>query len=225
MSEVNIARRFAPGATTSEIIELPQVLSGSGVLMRPGEMLKPVHKVLPLAVSMIRRMTPWASVTMAPRLYLRGFCAALSTEKTSHDPLNLIEHKEEIWEAALGVAVPSFNSIFLSTACGPFTLLQTVTHECWHMIEAKLAPWMIELIDDQIEATVASSYWDPQYYHLPHEVRARAFEAWCNRLLAGLPAPSFVREIDAAETIDEIFWSAWSGQLAQELQSERQEAA
>ena len=174
---------------------------------------------------MIRRMTPWASITLAPRLYLRGFCAALSAEKTSHDPLNLIEHKEETWEAALGVAVPSFNSIFLSTARGPLTLLQTVTHECWHMIEAKLAPWMIELVDAQIEASVASSYWDPQYYHLPQEVRARAFEAWCDRLLAGLPPPIYVRAADGPETIDEIFGAAWPGQLAQELEAEKREAA
>lgn len=81
MTEIHIARRFAAGTTTSEIIELPIHFSASNVLLRPGIMLDPVKKTLPRAVGLVRRTVPWASVTLAPRIYTKPYWSAVSTQR------------------------------------------------------------------------------------------------------------------------------------------------
>lgn len=141
------------------------------------------------------------------------------------DPLDIIEHEDQPWEACGGIAVAGFNSIYLSTYAGPLGILSTTVHECWHMLEDRLAPWMVDLVDSHVDADEACSYWDSEYHARPQEIRARAFELWCGRIFAGLPAPVYARAADGPETIDEIFGMAWSGQLAQQLEEEQKQAA
>lgn len=225
MPDVTIARRFAAGATTSEIIELPQVMSGSGVLMRPGPMLDPVRKSLPRAVNLVCRMVPWASVILAPRLYTKPYWSAVTRDRVTTDPLDIVEYDDREWESCGGLAAPGFNTVYLSTYAGPLNILTMTAHECWHMLEARLAPWMADLVDAQLDTEMACSYWDTEYHSRPEEIRARAFEVWCGRIFAGMPAPIYARRADDVETLDEIFGAAWSGHLAAELEAERREAA
>jgi hypothetical protein len=222
MTETTIARRFEAGSTVGHTIDLPVAFPLSGALMRPAEFSPTVRKTVPMALELVRRVTPWCSVTLTPRLYVRQFC--VSGPDVS-DPLGVIDYSGEPWEAALGLACPRLNAIYLALRTSPRELLLTAAHECWHMLESRLAPWMIDLVDSALDASVATQYWDNEYYRWPQEIRARAFEAWCARLLAGLPAPTYVRRTDEAETIDEIFGMAWSGQLAAELDAEQKEAA
>jgi len=162
---------------------------------------------------------------LAPRLYTKPYWTAVTHERITTDPLDIVTHDDREWESCGGLANPGFNAVYLSMYSGPLSILSTAAHECWHMLEDRLAPWMVDLVDFHVDAEAASSYWDTEYHSRPEEIRARAFEVWCGRIFAGMPAPIYARAESEPETLDEIFGMAWSGQLAQELEAEQKVAA
>lgn len=129
-------------------------------------------------------MVPWATLILCPRITQRD---------------------EELG----GFWVGSQECIALSLSQSRRGIVQSMVHECWHAIEDRLPPAVIDAIDGELDPSVVAD--DGTYWSTPEEHRARAFEAWVMRPLEGLPG--FI----ATTAIDAVFHDVWNGSLGRKL--------
>jgi hypothetical protein len=209
MIDVTTARRFVQGLPV-EILPLPH--KSKTINLHSGPVEGRVRRVLPTAATMARRIAPWVTIVFAPKIY--GPVADAEGLE-----LQLIDGTQCMQWAGYY----SDHTVYLAMSdTGPISLLSMVAHECWHALEPRLPRELIDHVDSMIDAPAWThgTYWESRY-----EVRARAFEAWCGRMFAGMPAPTSFRRLEDPKTLDEIFGEAWDGELGQALMTEERVTA
>lgn len=191
----------------SERIALP--FADGDTLLAPGPVAPETVALLPVAVELIHRIAPWATIRVAP-IYLDRLTADSSFVPNFIHRIGGVDFGEYGGSASRNAPW----NININLSRHAVQLPQTAAHEAWHCLEYRLPAEIIEAVDAAIEGDHFTPC-DP-YSSSRLERRARAFDAWAARIIEGLPG-QFQRG-----GIDEIFAMAWTGELARQVLADSQ---
>lgn len=178
----------APGQSL-RVFHLPYCLP-DGSLLGGGTVEATARNVVGLALDLLQRAAPWATVYLAPRVL---------------EPLEASKRKRR---SVCGRAIPEDGIVALALR-GGHELLSSACHESWHLAEIH----MRRAVLDELDAALSGGVWygDAEYWDDPGERRARAYEHWCMAFLSGCPPRP------VASRVDELFGNVWSGAFGAEL--------
>lgn len=203
----NEARIFRPGEP-AQVVRAPMFI-GADTYGLPGPVPTDAWHVLDHAVSVIHRITPWATVIAAP---------ALVAEATSDDyPCREFLHRKDSNKNYVKLGGRSFGNeglIAISLYSWSGYLISTAYHEAWHQLEKILDKKILDEIDDRL----IPHSWGSAYMDSMVERRARAFETWCMRFEEGMPG------LRLSSRVDEIFDRAATGEIGREWKRQQQKS-
>ncbi|WP_147276000.1 hypothetical protein [Pelagibacterium lacus] len=176
----------------------------------PGPVPTDAWHVLDHAVSVIHRVTPWATVIAAPTLV---------AEATYDDyPCREFLRRRDSEKNYVKLGGRSFGNeglIALSLYSWSGYLISTAYHEAWHQLERILDKKIL----DEIDGHLIPLSWGSAYMDSMVERRARCFETWAMRFEEGMPGLRLSSQVDA------IFDAAATGEIAKEWYKMQQKAA
>lgn len=195
-----------------ETARAPLAIGPDGdVFCLPGPVGADTMSMLPHAVNVVHRITPFATIIAAP---------ILVSERTpdGYPHSYLLTRKDKDSNPYVEIGGLSFNRedlIAISLRHSGSRLIDVAYHEAWHQVEKILSKKTI----DEVDAHLIPLDFGSAYLSSMVERRARAFAAWCMRFEEGLPT------LRLATAVDRIFDEVASGEVARRWIKEQERAA